>query len=61
MINKKNLLGKAPHELGDKDAIHVAIVAVRAGIVITPGYEFYNEGSACCPEYEYPDGNIFKV
>lgn len=31
MINKKNLLGKTPDELGAKDAIHVAIVAVRAG------------------------------
>lgn len=37
MINKKNLLGKAPQELGDKDAIHVAIVAVRAGSLIKPG------------------------
>lgn len=37
MINKKNLLGKSPMDLGDKDAIHVAIVAVRAGSLITPG------------------------
>jgi hypothetical protein len=37
MINKKNVLGKAPEELGDKDAIHVAIVAVRAANVISPG------------------------
>lgn len=37
MINKKNLLGKTPNELGDKDAIHVAIVAVRAGRLIKPG------------------------
>lgn len=37
MINKKNLLGKEPDELGDKDAIHVAIVAVRAGSLIKPG------------------------
>lgn len=37
MINKKNLLGKAPIELGDKDAIHVGIVSVRAGAAITPG------------------------
>lgn len=37
MINKKNLLGKAPQSLGDKDAIHVAIVAVRAGRLIKPG------------------------
>jgi hypothetical protein len=37
MINKKNVLGKAPFDLGDKDAIHVAIVAVRAGRLIKPG------------------------
>lgn len=37
MINKKNLLGKVPQELGDKDAIHVAIVAVRAGATVQPG------------------------
>jgi hypothetical protein len=37
MINKKNLLGKTPDELGDKDAIHVAIVSVRAGSSIKPG------------------------
>lgn len=37
MINKKNVLGKTPQELGDKDAIHVAIVAVRAGRLIEPG------------------------
>lgn len=37
MINKKNLLGKEPYDLGDKDAIHVAIVAVRAGLPIRPG------------------------
>lgn len=37
MINKKNLLGKPPLDLGDKDAIHVAIVAVRAGRPINPG------------------------
>jgi len=37
VINKKNVLGKEPHELGDKDAIHVAIVAVRASHLIKPG------------------------
>lgn len=37
MINKKNLLGKQPAELGIKDAIHVAIVAVRAASPIKPG------------------------
>jgi hypothetical protein len=37
VINKKNLLGKAPLELADKDAIHVAIVSVRAGAPVKPG------------------------
>jgi hypothetical protein len=37
VINKKNLLGKEPAELGAKDAIHTAIVAVRAGSPINPG------------------------
>lgn len=37
MINKKNLLGKTPQELGVKDAIHVAIVAVRAAHSISRG------------------------
>jgi hypothetical protein len=37
MINKKNLLGKEPDSLGLKDAIHTAIVAVRAGGPIKPG------------------------
>jgi hypothetical protein len=37
MINKKNVLGKPPEELGDKDAIHVAIVSVRAAKAIQPG------------------------
>lgn len=37
MINKKNLLGKRPFDLGVKDAIHTAIVSVRAGGPIEPG------------------------
>ncbi len=37
MINKKNLLGKTPDDLGTKDAIHVAIVAVCAAKPIKPG------------------------
>lgn len=37
MINKKNLLGTKPIDLGTKDAIHVAIVAVRAGGPLNPG------------------------
>ena len=37
MINKKNVLGKTPEELGTKDAIHVAIVSVRAARPISPG------------------------
>ena len=51
MINKKNLLGKAPFDLGEKDAIHVAIVSVRAGQVISPGQGVklneYNEAIPC--------------
>lgn len=37
MINKKNILGKEPEEVGIKDAIHTAIVSVRAGAAIVPG------------------------
>lgn len=37
VINKKNVLGKHPLELGVKDAIHTAIVSVRAGASIKPG------------------------
>jgi hypothetical protein len=37
MINKKNVLGQHPYELGTKDAVHVAIVAVRAACPIAPG------------------------
>ena len=37
MINKKILLGKVPQELGQKDAVHVAIVSVRAEQAIRPG------------------------
>ena len=37
MINKKNVLGKAPEELGIKDAIHTAIVSVRAAQAMEPG------------------------
>jgi hypothetical protein len=37
MINKKNVLGKEPDDIGVKDAIHTAIVSVRAGCPIQPG------------------------
>lgn len=37
VINKKNVLGKHPEELGVKDAIHVAIVSVRAAQLLQPG------------------------
>lgn len=37
MINKKNVLGKKPETLGVKDAIHVAIVSVRAAELLQPG------------------------
>lgn len=36
-INKKALLGNAPIELGVKDAVHVAIVSLRAGQALNPG------------------------
>lgn len=35
-INKKILLGKAPIELGVKDAVHTAIVSLRAGMALKP-------------------------
>jgi len=35
-INKKNLLGRSPEELGIKDAVHVAIVSLRAGQALKP-------------------------
>lgn len=51
MINKKNVLGKTPSEIGIKDAIHTAIVSVRAGSLIRPGDKCkinqYNEAVAC--------------
>jgi hypothetical protein len=37
VINKKNVLGKSPSDLCLKDAIHVAIVSVRAAVLIKPG------------------------
>ncbi len=37
MINKKQFLGHKPVELGQKDAVHVAIVSVRAAQYIQPG------------------------
>lgn len=37
MINKRNVLGKEPLNLGDKDAVHVAIVAVKACQAIKRG------------------------
>lgn len=40
MINKQNLLGKTPDEAGTKDAVHVAIVSVRAGEYIARGQRF---------------------
>ena len=57
MINKQNLLGKTPDEIGTKDAIHVAIVSVRAGGHIARGHRFkmneFNEAVA--------DSNGFAV
>lgn len=37
MINKKNYLVQKPTEAGIKDAVHCAIVSVRAGATIQPG------------------------
>lgn len=37
MINVKNVLGKLQDKAGVKDAVHVAIVSVRAGQLIKPG------------------------
>lgn len=37
MINRKNFLGRTPEELALKDAVHVAIVSVRAACFISPG------------------------
>lgn len=37
MINKKNFLGSAPVELGVKDALHVAIVSMRAATSLQSG------------------------
>lgn len=50
MINKKNVLGREPAELGTKDAIHTAIVAVRAGEPLRPGQRcsINNEREAVC-------------
>ena len=36
-INKVKTLGKQPETLGEKDAVHVAIVSVRAGSYLDPG------------------------
>lgn len=50
MINKQNLLGKTPDEAGIKDAVHVAIVSVRAAEHIARGQRFklneFNEAVA---------------
>jgi hypothetical protein len=37
VINVKNVLGKLQDKAGVKDAVHVAIVSVRAGQLIKPG------------------------
>ena len=55
MINKKNELGKHPHELGKKDAIHVAIVSVRAARPIEPGERCgLNERQEAVPDRKGP-------
>ena len=53
MINKKNVLGKTPAELGVKDAIHTAIVSVRAGKPVKPGERCgLNEFREAVPHHE---------
>lgn len=51
MINKKKLLGKEPELIGDKDAVHVAIISVRAGSSIESGewckLNEFNEAVPC--------------
>ena len=55
MINKKNVLGKKPSELGLKDAIHTAIVSVRAASVIAPGQRCgLNEHREAKPDVKGP-------
>lgn len=55
MINKRNVLGKTPDELGKKDAVHVAIVAVRAGAPIKPGRRIgLNENREAVPNSKGP-------
>lgn len=55
MINKKNVLGKAPFDLGQKDAIHVAIVAVRSAGPISPGQRCaLNEFNEAVPRNDGP-------
>jgi hypothetical protein len=55
MINKKNVLGKPPHELGTKDAIHTAIVSVRAATLIKPGQRCgLNEHREAVPDAKGP-------
>lgn len=50
MINRKNHFGKVPAELGVKDALHVAIVSVRAGQAIKPGQSCdFNEHREAVP------------
>lgn len=54
-INKKNELGKRPLDLGRKDAIHVAIVSVRAASVIQPGERIgLNEFNEAVPDEKGP-------
>lgn len=48
-INKKNFLATKPTELGMKDAIHVAIVSVRAGESMAPGQHFTMQDGEAVP------------
>lgn len=50
MINKKNHLGRKPEKLGIRDAIHTAIVALRAGCFLRRAdyIKINTDGEAVC-------------
>jgi len=49
-INKKTLLGRTPDELGTKDAVHVAIVSLRAAKTLLPAQRItLNENREAIP------------
>lgn len=48
-INKNKFLGQEPVELGQKDAVHVAIVSLRAGLLLKPGQPFNMKDGEAVP------------